>query len=171
VSALGTACDEAVLGRGLPWQVESLLREAGSLHDRPGAAREKLERARSLAPGHPATLIALYRFHFYGNRLADARAVACEAIRHAARQLRLPDDWRAVAPNQRLFGGYAALPRFYLFALKGYAYLSLRLGDEDEGAAALAALRRLDPLDRIGGRVLEDVLARRGHDDYDDPSG
>jgi hypothetical protein len=163
--------DDAVLGRGLPPRVESLIREAGLLYDEPLQAQQRLEQACSLAPGHPATLIALYRFHFYGNRLAAARDVAVAAMICAARKLGLPEDWRRVAPNHELFGGMAALPRFYLFALKGYAYLSLRLGAEHEGATALAVLRRLDPLERIGGRVLETVLARRGLDDYADVEG
>jgi hypothetical protein len=163
--------DDAVLGRGLPPRVESLIREAGLLYDEPLEAQTRLEQARSLAPGHPAILIALYRFHFYGNRLAAARNVAIEAMVCAARRLGLPEQWQRVAPNHQLFGSMAALPRFYLFALKGYAYLSLRLGDEEEGAAALAALRRLDPLDQVGGLVLEGVLARKGLDDYDDPPG
>jgi hypothetical protein len=163
--------DDAVLGRGLPPRVESLIREAGSLYDEPFEAQNRLEQARSLAPGHPAILIALYRFHFYGNWLDAAREIAIEAMVAAARRLGLPDESQRVAPNQRLFGGMAALPRFYLFALKGYAYLSLRLGNEEEGAAALAVLRRLDPLDRVGGRVLESVLARKGLDDYDEAVG
>jgi hypothetical protein len=171
MAATAEFSDDAVLGRGLPPRVESLIREAGLLYDEPCEAQHRLEEARSLAPGHPAILIALYRFHFYGNRLAAARDVAVEAMACAAARLGLPAQWRRVAPNHRLFGSMAALPRFYLFALKGYAYLSLRLGDEEEGASALAALRRLDPLDQVGGRLLENVLARKGLDDYDDPPG
>jgi Flp pilus assembly protein TadD len=61
-------------------------------------------------------------------------------------------------------------PRFYLFALKGYAYLSLRLGEAEEGAAVLALLEQLDPTDSLGHRVLGAVLARAGRDvDYDEP--
>ena len=62
------------------------------------------------------------------------------------------------------------LPRFYLFSLKGYAYLSLRLGELDTGRAALAKLGELDPANRVGHRVLDDVLARMGRDDigYED---
>jgi hypothetical protein len=168
MAATAEFSDDAVLGRGLPPRVEGLIREAGLLYGEPFEALQRLEQARALAPGHPAVLIALYRFHFYGNRLAAAREVALEAMACAAAKLGLPGEWQRVAPNHQLFGGLAALPRFYLFALKGYAYLSLRLGDEETGTAALAVLRRLDPLDRIGGRVLEHVLERRGRDDYDD---
>ncbi len=163
--------EDAVLGHGLPPQVESLILEAGRLYDEPALAQQKLEEACALASGHPATLIALYRFHFYGNRLAAARDVAVEAMSCAARELGLPKDWRYILPDHDPFDSMEALPRFYLFSLKGYAYLSLRLGDEDEGTAALALLRRLDPLDRVGGRVLENVLDRRGVDEYADAGG
>ena len=57
------------------------------------------------------------------------------------------------------------LPRFYLFTLKGYAYLQMRLGDLDEGRAAVIKLLELDPSDKIGARVLLGVLDRMGQDD------
>ena len=57
------------------------------------------------------------------------------------------------------------LPRFYLFTLKAYAYLQMRLGDLEEGRAAALKLLELDPSDKIGARVLLDVLGRVGQDD------
>jgi hypothetical protein len=63
--------------------------------------------------------------------------------------------------------------RFYLFTLKGYAYLSLRLGDDTEARDALALLRHLDPDDRVGGALVEAVRQRAlvGDDpDEDAPS-
>jgi predicted TPR repeat methyltransferase len=50
--------------------------------------------------------------------------------------------------------------RFFLFSLKGYAYLRLRVGDLAEGREALHKLLELDPTDKIGAQVLLDVLAR-----------
>ena len=40
------------------------------------------------------------------------------------------------------------LPRFFMFTLKGYAYLQMRLGDLDEGRAAVEKLLDLDPATR-----------------------
>ena len=57
------------------------------------------------------------------------------------------------------------LPRFYLFTLKGYAYLQMRLGNLEEGRAAVMKLLELDPSDKIGARVLLEVLERVGQDD------
>ena len=75
-------------------------------------------------------------------------------------------DWQDVAAGDAAFGHYEnMLPRFYLFTLKGYAYLQMRLGDLDEGRAAVMKLLELDPSDKVGARVLLEVLDRMGLDD------
>jgi hypothetical protein len=51
--------------------------------------------------------------------------------------------------------------RFYLFTLKGLAYLNMRLEDMDEARLMLGELRRLDPQDHVGGALLWHVLNRR----------
>ncbi|NNM57801.1 hypothetical protein [Acidocella sp.] len=51
-------------------------------------------------------------------------------------------------------------PRFFLFSLKVYAYLRMRVGDLADGCLALEKLLELDLLDKIGAQVLLDVLAR-----------
>lgn len=153
--------DAAVLGLGLPPAVEASLAEAGRLRGRdPVRAMAALMRAQALAPEHPAVLIALYRHHFYGHRLAPARDVARHALVVGARALGLAPVWREV-PDQPLPDARDdARTRFYLFVLKGYAYLSLRLGDAPEARDALAKLRALDPDDRVGASVLEAVRVR-----------
>ncbi len=52
------------------------------------------------------------------------------------------------------------IPRFFLFVLKGYAYLQMRLGNLDEGLAATMKLLELDPSDKIGATVLLEVHQR-----------
>jgi len=162
---LALGFDDAALGRGLPVEVEALIVQAGAMRDAPQQAEALLQRARRLAPRHPAPLIALYRFHFYGHRLEPARDVALQALAVASEALgpgfgRVPPT----LPQAR----HDAAVRFYLFTLKGLAYLSLRLGDGVAGRAALAELRRLDPHDCVGGAVLAEVLARQGRSDDDD---
>jgi hypothetical protein len=159
--------DTAVLGGALPADVEAALREAAAQRSDPVQATAALMRARSLAPDHPAVLIAFYRHHFYGHRLRIARDVARHALVVAARALDLPAVWRDV-PTQPLAGARGdAATRFYLFVLKGYAYLSLRLDDLLEARDALALLRALDPEDCVGGALLEAVRQRAGQDDAD----
>ena len=159
--------DAAVLGLALPPAVEQALREAGANRGDPVRAMAALMRAQALAPEHPAVLIAFYRHHFYAHRLAVARDVARRALVVGARALGLPRVWREV-PRQALPGArHDARTRFYLFVLKGYAYLSLRLADPVEARDALALLRALDPDDCVGAALLEAVRQRSLREDAD----
>lgn len=156
----------ALLGGGLPPEAEFHLWEAGLSYHLDDVAEKHLQEAQALAPGHAAVLIGLYRFYFYKGRLADALEVAKLCLEKAARENRLAADWRDVAAGDAVFSRYDdMLPRFYLFTLKGYAYLQMRLGNLEEGRAAVMKLLELDPSDKIGARVLLDVLERIGHDD------
>jgi hypothetical protein len=162
--------DTAVLGLAMPPGVEAALAEAGRCRADPPAAMAALMRAQALAPGHPAVLVALYRHHFYGHRLHAARDIARQALVVGARALGLPGVWRHVSPQPLPGARHEAATRFYLFVLKGYAYLSLRLGDDVEARDALALLRELDPEDCVGAALLEGVRQRalRGSADDDD---
>jgi hypothetical protein len=77
-----------------------------------------------------------------------------------AAALGLPSVWRDVPAKPCPVRATMPGTRFYLFALKGLAYLSLRLGDEGEARDALALLRALDPDDRVGGALIEAVRLR-----------
>lgn len=156
----------ALLGGGLPPEAEFHLWEAGLSYHLDDVAEHHLRKAQALAPGHAAVLIGFYRFYFYKGRLADALLIARLCLDKAARESRLAPDWRDVAAGDAAFGDYEnVLPRFYLFTLKGYAYLQMRLGDLAEGRAAVTKLLELDPSDKVGARVLLDVLERVGLDD------
>ena len=164
--------DAAVLGQGLPPEAEAALREAGQARGDATRTMAALMRASALAPAHPAVFIAFYRHYFYGHRPRLARAVARRALVSAAQALGLPPLWREV-PDRPLPGAADdPATRFYLWVLKGIAYLSLRLGDGAEAQAALAKLRALDPEDRVGAAVLEAVRRRQGRldDENDDDS-
>lgn len=162
--------DDAVLGTSIPAEVETALRAAGEHRGSdPTRAMALLMRAQALAPEHPAVLIAFYRHHFYGHRLAAARDVARKALVVGARALGLPTLWREVPPLPLREARTDARSRFYLFTLKGYAYLSLRLGDDDEARDALAVLATLDPEDAVGGALVEAVRQRAIYgDDVDE---
>lgn len=152
--------DAAVLGLAMPAGVEAALREAGARRGDATETMAALMRAQALAPDHPAVLIAFYRHHFYGHRLDLARNIARRALVVAAHALGLPAVWRE-APRQPLPGArHDARTRFFLFLLKGYAYLSLRLGDRSEARDALALLRDVDPQDCVGAAMLEAVRQR-----------
>jgi len=158
----------ALLGGGLPSEAEHHLWQAGLSYHLDGIAESHLREAEALAPGNAAVLIGLYRFYFYKGRLADALEIANRCLAKAAHDNGLPLDWRAVSAGDAAFGRYESLlPRFFLFSLKGYAYLQMRLGRMEEGRLAVLKLLELDPTDKIGAKVLLGVLDRTGHDDDD----
>jgi len=158
----------AVLGEGLPEEAERHLIAAAMSYDRDDVALKHLMEARLLAPTHPATLIGLYRFYFYKGRLAEALSIAEACLTRAAIDNSLPLDWRQVRAEDAAFGDFDAVaPRFFMFSLKGYAYLSMRLGSFDESADAIDKLLELDPTDKVGAGVLLGVLDRKGLEDVD----
>lgn len=157
-----------ILGEGLPEEAERLLHAAALSYDRDDVALQYLMEARGLAPTHPATLIGLYRFFFYKGRLVECLDVAETCLTRAAIDNSLPLDWREVSPQDASFGDFdAVLPRFFMFTLKGYAYLNMRLGDYEASSEAIDKLLQLDPTDKIGATLLRDVLERRGLEDVD----
>ncbi len=172
-TAMPQVWEDAWLARsieaGLPRQAElALLLAARSYHD-PVKAEALLQEAEAAAPGHLAPLVGLYKFYFYQGRLAQALETAERTLLKVARDLGLPEDWRAVERGSRDFSDYADGPhRMYLFVLKAYGYLLARLGELAGSRAVFEKLRLLDPADRIGASVLLQVLDRGGRDDEDD---
>jgi len=157
---------DALLGAGLPELAEQYLYRAGLAYQDDAKAERYLRDAQALAPDHAAVLIGLYRFYFYKGRLAEALEIAKLCLRKAARENGLPPDWRDVAAGDAVFGRYESmLERFFLFSLKGYAYLQMRLGNLEEGRAAVMKLLQLDPSDKIGAKILLGVLERVGQND------
>lgn len=157
---------DALLGKGLPEEAEYHLWEAAKSYHEDSTAERHLQEAQALAPDHAAVLIGLYRFYFYKGRLAEALEVAKSCLAKAARENNLPVDWRDVAADDAEFSRYEdILPRFFLFTLKGYAYLQMRLGNLEEGRAAVNKLLEIDPTDKVGAKVLLEVLQRMGRDE------
>lgn len=154
-------------GGDLPEAARGHLRRAALVYHRTAEAERHLKAAWDAAPGSVAVSIGLYRFYFYKGQLAEALKVAQDCLRRTAREGGLPDDWRRVRPHHAAFDTYDAAPRFYLFTLKAYGYIRMRLGHLDEGRAAVAKVMELDPADHLGGSVLMGVLDRVGRDDDD----
>jgi tetratricopeptide (TPR) repeat protein len=160
--------ERACFGGGLPEQAEFHLRLAGLTYQQDNVAESHLKKALVIAPGHAAVLIGLYRYYFYKGRLGEALDVAEVCLMNSAVDNGLAFDWRMVKQGDANFGSYdAILPRFYLFALKAYGYLHMRLGDLEEGRVAVEKLLELDPGNKLGGKVLLEVLERVGQDDDD----
>ncbi|MEJ2677475.1 MAG: hypothetical protein P8174_00205 [Gemmatimonadota bacterium] len=140
--------------------VEALLVEASENYA-DGTAEAPLLRAYFLASANLTVLVALYRFYYYQHRFGDALHVARRALEISGARLGLPSEWRRVGVYDL---GFAALQsmgmvRFYLLALKGAGYLSLRMGEMAGGTAMLAKVAELDPKDRMGTAALLEVVA------------
>lgn len=164
--------ESAVLGAGLPAEAEHYLCMAGQAYANDAVAERHLRRAREIAPDHAAVLIAFYRFYFYKGRLDEALEIACTCLAKAAVDIgfapRQVSDWRLVTQQDAPFDSYdSILPRFYLFTLKGYAYLQMRTGNVIEGRDAAMKLLELDPGNKLGATVLLDVLERMGKTEDD----
>ena len=160
------AAEFACFGAGLPPDAERELRLAGMAYHQDGVAEVHLRKAIDLAPWHVAVHIGLYRFYFYKDRLQEALQVALRCLEDAAARIGLHSDWRRVRAHDAAFDSYdAVMPRFYLFTLKACGYLQMRLGDLEAGRAVTVKLLELDPRDKLGGRVLLNVLDRVGEDE------
>jgi tetratricopeptide (TPR) repeat protein len=156
----------ALLGEGLPSEAERFLHLASETYADSETAERFLRQARQWAPDHAAVLIGFYRFYFYKGRLLEALEIANHCLDKAARENNIPRDWRRARAQDAAFDRYdEILPRFFLFTLKGYAYLQMRLGDFEESRVAIDKLLELDPTDKIGAKVLLGILDRIGSDD------
>lgn len=152
----------------LPAVAEQHLRLASLAYQDSPKAEMHLAIAKAIAPNNAVVLVGAYRYYFYKSRLHDALKVANECLLTVSAELRIPANWQDVMPVHADFVGDEPAHRFYLFVLKAYAYLLLRLNRLVEGALAAEKLLELDPDNKIGGQVLLDVLNRVGKDDYDD---
>lgn len=147
-------------GGDLPREAERCLHQAALAYRRGEEAEGHLQEALRHAPGHIAVYIGLYKYYFYQGRLSNALEYARRCLQAAAAQSGLPSDWRQVRSRDASFDSFDTAPRFYLFTLKAYGYIQMRLRNFEEGRAAIAKVMELDPHDRLGGSVLMQVLNR-----------
>ncbi len=126
-----------------------------------GGAEQPLLEAQALAPEDLTVLVGLYRFYYYQHRYEDALQIARRVLDVVGPRLQLPADWRMIESGHLAVaaGLGIALLRFYLLALKGAGYLNLRLGRFEQGKAMLVKVVELDTDNRLGARLLLDVLA------------
>jgi len=152
----------------LPTQAVRHLELAGLAYTQDSVAEFHLGEALRIAPDHLAVQVGYYRYLFYKGRLREALVQLDVCLMHAVTQGGLPPDWRIAQPQDAEFGSYDALwPRFYLFVLKALGYIKLRLGDLEGGHEAISKALQLDPSDKVGAKILLEVVARQGRDDYD----
>lgn len=148
-----------------PQRISELLM-AASQHYGQGDAEGFLLEAFAIAPKNLSVLVGLYRFYYYQHRYADALNIAHVVMQTVAPQIDFPERWLDLDMNALGLGVLRSmgLVRFYLLALKGAGYLNLRLSYFEEGLRMLRKVRELDAADRLGAKVLLDVLAEHTAD-------
>lgn len=141
-------------------RVEALLVAAAERYAR-GTAERPLLVAQALAPDDLCVLVGLYRFYYYQHRYHQALRIAERVMAVVGARLELSPAWSDLDSHclARAAEHGIGLLRFHLLALKGAGYLSLRLGLFGQGKAMLAKVVELDPNNRLGARLLLDVLA------------
>ena len=164
-----TACDELPSSLvGLPAEAADHLHLAGVNYTQDSIAEHHLAEALRLAPEHLAVQVGYYRYLFYKGRLAEALRQLDVCLDQAAGQGGLPRNWHEAHQSDADFGSFDSIwPRFYLFALKAHGYIQMRLGHQAAGRAAILKVMELDPSDKVGAKILLDVLDRQGLDDYE----
>lgn len=162
-------CDELPTSlSGLPEEAAQHLHLAGINYTQDSIAEHHLGEALRLAPQHLAVQVGYYRYLFYKGRLRDALMQLDACILNASKQSGLSTDWRQATSKDADFGSFDSIwPRFYLFALKAHGYIRMRLGEHEAGRQAITKALELDPSDKVGAKILLDVLDRQGHDDYE----
>lgn len=157
-------CSSMYFNDPIDEEVKCLIQRASELYATEHAEKCLLQ-AYFLAPKNLAVLVALYRYYYYQHEYDNALIVADRAMHVAGDKLGLPDDWRNL--NEAYLGCAAivsmGLLRFYLLALKGAAYLSLRAGDISGGIERLEKLTELDPLDRLKVKFLLDMAQEKAN--------
>lgn len=140
-------------------EVVQLLQQAAE-HYGDEQAEADLQHAYRLAPDHLMVLVALFRYHVYQQRFAEAIAISQQAREVVRQKLDLPDDWRTLS-EARLFSGHEksmVMVRFYLLCLKGEAYLHARSGEREKASALLRKVIEMDAKDYLGATVLLAVI-------------
>ena len=141
----------------LPQEVESLLADAAE-HYGEAECEHRLLKAFFLVPESLTVLVSLYRMYFYQHRYEETLVTASHALRISGARLGFPPDWRELQLSHLDAELPLGLVRFYLFALKGMAYVKMRMGELEDGEAMIDKVMALDPEDRLGASVLKEVI-------------
>jgi len=117
-----------------------------------------LAQAERLAPDDLTVIVALYRHFYFEQAFEQALRIADRAMGQAARALNIPPDWTNLSHREIAQLSDEAMPllRFYLWALKGRAYLLMRQGQFE---AAIVPLEKLVELDHANRLNCEPLLA------------
>jgi tetratricopeptide (TPR) repeat protein len=147
--------DELYFDKPLPAEVSKMIDDASDLYGTE-EAEHKLLSAYFLEPENFTVLVALYRYYYYQHRYRDSMLVAERTLIITADMLGITRDWRTFSAVDLAYGVQhsMALMRFYLYALKGAGYLSLRMNDFEGARERFQKIVDIDTSERIGATPL-----------------
>lgn len=119
---------------------------------------ELLRQAADASPGSLAVDIARVKYHFYRGELELAAAIGAATLERSAGQGGFSADWRLLDAPLAGRDTSESPARYYLFALKATAFISLRSDERERAAAKLDKLKVLDPDDLVGASVIRELL-------------
>jgi tetratricopeptide (TPR) repeat protein len=134
---------------------EALLQRASEFYP-DHEAEQLLDSLYAQKPESLTVLVALYRFYYYQHRYEEALSIAEKAIGVSAKMMGLTLSWERISEQYLGQGVFVSmgLIRFYMLALKGSAYLLMRLGRIEEALPRLGKIVELDPADQFGAAFL-----------------
>jgi tetratricopeptide (TPR) repeat protein len=136
-------------------QQEAMLWQASEQYPEPDAEK-LLDRLYAQKPESLIVLVALYRFYYYQHRYEEALEIAEQAMSVSAKMMGLTMSWERLSEQYLGQGAFVSmgLIRFYMLALKGSAYLMMRLGLIEQALPRLGKIVELDPSDQFGATFL-----------------
>lgn len=134
-----------------------LLKQAADIYpQQPADSETFLLQAQAIAPDHLLVLVGLYRYFYYQHRYQDALNIGEHILKIVGEKLNFK-DWQMIT-IEGIEKNDKVSVRFYLTALKGNAYLYLRLNQPDQAIQRLEKITTLDPQDRLGSKALLTVV-------------
>jgi len=146
----------------LSLEVEQLLKQAADIYpEQPAQSETFLIQAQTIAPHHLMVLVGLYRYFYYQHRYQDALHIGEQVLKIVGEKLDFK-NWQMVT-IEGIEKNDKISVRFYLTALKGNAYLYLRLNQPNQAIQRLEKITTLDPQDRLGSKALLTVIRENSH--------
>lgn len=123
-------------------------------------AEDLLCAAQQQLPAQLSLSEALYKLYAYSNQFEKALIYIRWVLAQSSKECQLPVDPLMAREEHIQYQPLTRPARYYLYALKAYAFVSLRQGLLTHAQQLVAQLTQLDPLDQVGGSVVAQLAER-----------
>lgn len=108
---------------------------------------------------------ALYKLYAYSNQFEKTLFYIQWVLSQSSKECQLPIDPLLACDEHIQRQPLTRAARYYLYALKAYAFVALRQGLLTQAQQLVNQLTHLDPLDQVGGSVVAQLAERMVEDD------